>query len=181
LISKPTKNTTPNLKRLLILDPFGRDVAPFNAAVSAFRTTLARQLGKPVEFDEVPLDLARLAEQLRFETVLADLSARFANLPPGEVDREIMDAERLICEALGLDLAALWQYSDDGPSSFTLTHLDSAQEGPQSSPVQSEGSRLPMAPRSSWMSLGSCPWKCRPSCCAYCRMANSSGWATPRP
>ena len=46
-------------KRILILDPFGRDVAPFSAAVSAFRTTLARELGESVDFYEVPLDLAR--------------------------------------------------------------------------------------------------------------------------
>ena len=37
-------------KRVLILDPFGRDVAPFSAAVSAFRTTLARELGEPVDY-----------------------------------------------------------------------------------------------------------------------------------
>ena len=45
--------------RVLILDPFGRDVAPFSTAVSTFRTTLARELGEPVDFHEVPLDLAR--------------------------------------------------------------------------------------------------------------------------
>src|SRR5215510_3810104 len=32
-------------KQVLILDSFGREVAPFAAAVSAFRTTLARELG----------------------------------------------------------------------------------------------------------------------------------------
>jgi hypothetical protein len=31
-------------KRVLILDSFGRDVAPFSAVVSSFRTTLAREL-----------------------------------------------------------------------------------------------------------------------------------------
>jgi len=47
-------------KRVLILDPFERDVAPFSAVASAFRSTLARDLGEPVECYEVPLDLARI-------------------------------------------------------------------------------------------------------------------------
>lgn len=46
-------------KRVLILNPFGRDVEPFSAAVSSFRSTLARDLGEPVDFHEIPLDLAR--------------------------------------------------------------------------------------------------------------------------
>ena len=53
------------------------------------------------------------------------------NLPPGEVDREIMDAQRRICESLGLDHAALWQWSDGAPGFFTLTHVYSAGDGPQ--------------------------------------------------
>ena len=48
-------------KRVLILDPFGRNVAPFTTAVSSFRTTLARELGEPVDIYEIPLELARFA------------------------------------------------------------------------------------------------------------------------
>jgi PAS domain S-box-containing protein len=73
---------------------------------------------------------AELEERLRFETLIADLSSKFVNLPPGEVDREIMDAERHICEVLDLDISALWQWSDEAPGSFTLTHFYSAQERP---------------------------------------------------
>ena len=36
-------------ERVLILDPFGRDVAPFSTVISAFPTTLARELGEPVK------------------------------------------------------------------------------------------------------------------------------------
>jgi hypothetical protein len=75
---------------------------------------------------------AELEERLRFETLIADLSSKFVNPPNGEVDREIMDAERLICEALGLDIAALWQWSDEAPGFCKLTHHYSVQEGPQS-------------------------------------------------
>ena len=74
---------------------------------------------------------AELEERLRFETLIAELSLKFINLPPGEVDREIMDAERRICELLGIDISALWQWSDDTPGFFMLTHFYSAQEGPQ--------------------------------------------------
>jgi hypothetical protein len=35
-----------------------------------------------------------LEEQLRFETILAEISSRFVNVPAGEVDREIEDAQR---------------------------------------------------------------------------------------
>jgi len=35
-----------------------------------------------------------LEERLRFETLIADLSSKFINLPAGEVDREIEDAQR---------------------------------------------------------------------------------------
>jgi PAS domain S-box-containing protein len=68
-------------KRVLILNPFGRDVAPFNAAISAFRTTLARELGEPVDFYEVPLDLARIAESEGENPLVAFLEGRIKNHP----------------------------------------------------------------------------------------------------
>jgi PAS domain S-box-containing protein len=74
---------------------------------------------------------AELEARLRFETLIADLSSRFVNLPADEVDREIMEAERRICEALDLDIAAIWQWSAGPPGCFTLTHYYSAQDGPQ--------------------------------------------------
>src|SRR5512144_315951 len=48
-------------KRVLILDPFGRDVAPFSEVVSSFRATLAREYGERVDIYELPLELARLS------------------------------------------------------------------------------------------------------------------------
>jgi hypothetical protein len=35
-------------ERVLVLDPFGGDFAPFSPAVSAFRGTLTRNLGEPI-------------------------------------------------------------------------------------------------------------------------------------
>ena len=70
-------------KRVLILDSFGRDVAPFSAAVSAFRTTLTRELGQPVDLYETSLDLARFADPA-FEKPFRDfLEQRFAGRPVG--------------------------------------------------------------------------------------------------
>jgi PAS domain S-box-containing protein len=74
-----------------------------------------------------------LEDRLRFETLIADLSSRFVNLPADEVDREIMEAERRICEVLDLDISAIWQWSAGPPGRFTLTHYYSALDGPQPS------------------------------------------------
>ena len=68
--------------------------------------------------------------QLRFESLLAELSARFVNLPADQVDIEIGEAQRRICEFLSLDLSALWQWSNEVQGSFMLTHLHRALEGP---------------------------------------------------
>jgi hypothetical protein len=39
----------------------------------------------------------------RIETLLIEHSSRFINLPSEQVDREIENAQRRICEHLGLD------------------------------------------------------------------------------
>jgi formate hydrogenlyase transcriptional activator len=75
--------------------------------------------------------LEHLASLLEFETLIAELSSRFINLPPGEVDRAIEDALRRVCELLGIDLAVLWQWSGAAPSIVTPTHFYPAQKGLQ--------------------------------------------------
>jgi len=62
---------------------------------------------------------AQLEERIRFETLLADLSARFVGLPAEALDREIEEAQRRICETLGLDRSTLGQPSQDGVPQFT--------------------------------------------------------------
>jgi formate hydrogenlyase transcriptional activator len=64
-----------------------------------------------------------LVERLRFETTLADLSARFVNVPTEEVDREISEAQRLLCECLGMDGSSVWQRSADEPATMRRTHI----------------------------------------------------------
>jgi PAS domain S-box-containing protein len=70
------------------------------------------------------------AEGLRVEGLIAELSTKFINLPSGEVDREIEDAQRRICDCLGLDMSSLWQWSADDPTNFKLTHLYRPLGGP---------------------------------------------------
>ena len=69
---------------------------------------------------------AELEERLRFETLLANLSARFVNVPPDHVDAEIVDAQRSICECPGFDFSALWQQPAGNPPTFScrLTTID---------------------------------------------------------
>ncbi len=80
-----------------------------------------------------------LEERLAFETLLSDLSAQFVNLPPDQVDREIENAQRRICECLDLDLSSLWQGKVGSPNHLTLTHYYRRTEGPQP-PEQMRGS-----------------------------------------
>jgi formate hydrogenlyase transcriptional activator len=79
---------------------------------------------------DTALDREDLAARLRFEMLLADLSSRFINLAAGEVDREIEDAQRRVCESLGLDMSSLWQSSPLDPGRATLSHMYRRQEGP---------------------------------------------------
>ena len=65
---------------------------------------------------------AVLEERLRFETFLADLSARFVSLPADQVDREIEDAQRRIVDTLALDRSTLFQYSEENKE-VILTHF----------------------------------------------------------
>jgi len=62
---------------------------------------------------------AELEERIRFETLLADLSARFVGLPAEALDREIEEAQRRICETVGLDRSTLGQPSKEGVPQFT--------------------------------------------------------------
>jgi formate hydrogenlyase transcriptional activator len=59
---------------------------------------------------------------LEFETLVSDLSSRFINLPPDEVDDEIQNALRRVCQLLGIDLAVLWQWSTHAPDLIAPTH-----------------------------------------------------------
>lgn len=69
-----------------------------------------------------PMLRAELEEQLQFEMLLTEISARFINLPPEQVESEIQDAQRRICEALHFDRSTVWQISEPHRSDDPLTH-----------------------------------------------------------
>jgi hypothetical protein len=76
-----------------------------------------------------------LEERLRFETLIADLSSKFINLPAGEVDREIEDAQRRLCELLDIDVCGLWQWAGSSRRYITITHLYRPLGGPPPPPA----------------------------------------------
>ena len=74
-----------------------------------------------------------LEERLKFETLLAEISARFVNLPADQIDGEIEDAQRRICEFLDLDRSSLWQVSEQEPGTLLLTHIHQPPGSPTTS------------------------------------------------
>jgi PAS domain S-box-containing protein len=84
--------------------------------------------GKPRQFVAILADIteqkrveAELADRLRLQRLLADLSTRFVALPSAQVDAAIEETQRLIVETLGLDRSTLWQIAEDTPG-LVLTH-----------------------------------------------------------
>lgn len=85
---------------------------------------------KDVAGTDGKLDPAERLERLKFETLLIELSTQFIRLPAEQVDAAIVDAQRRICECIGLDVVVLWQWEADAPGLFTLTHHYRRREGP---------------------------------------------------
>jgi transcriptional regulator with GAF, ATPase, and Fis domain len=73
--------------------------------------------------DECLVLLVDIADRQRlgFEALLADLSARFVHVPADQVDRMIEEAQRRICQALGLDRSTLLQRSGE-EEDLVITH-----------------------------------------------------------
>jgi len=71
-----------------------------------------------------------LVDRLRFETLLADLSARFADVVAERLDGEIEGALRRVCECLALDGCTLWQASEEAPRQLRLTYTYRSSEEP---------------------------------------------------
>ncbi len=62
-----------------------------------------------------------LEERLQFETLLADLSTKFVNLPADKIDMEIETALQSITEALNVDRCSVAQFTDDR-NKLRVTH-----------------------------------------------------------
>jgi GAF domain-containing protein len=79
-------------------DPM-RAVIPINSSAKAEATTSS----------DVPVE-----ELVAFERMLADLSARFANVPPERVEIEIQAAQIMLRQFLGFDRSTFGEFQDDG-------------------------------------------------------------------
>src|SRR5688572_22373181 len=73
--------------------------------------------------DQLLTPVDDIASRVEFESLIADLSSRFVNMPPEEVDRGIEDALDRACTVLGVDFAALWQWSLTDPEQISPTHV----------------------------------------------------------
>lgn len=73
---------------------------------------------------------AELEERLRSEALAADLSLKSVTLPTGEVDREMPEVLRSTCKSLNLELAAVWQRSENAPGKLPAPHHHNARLGP---------------------------------------------------
>jgi hypothetical protein len=62
-------------KRVLILDSFGP--SPLTAGTAAFRKTLERELGQPVDIHHATLDAARFAEPSHEAQLIEFLKSRY--------------------------------------------------------------------------------------------------------
>jgi len=85
-----------------------------------------------VSFDITERKLAQQAreERLRFETLLAETSSRFVNVPADQVDGEIEGTQRRICEFLNLDRSSLGQVPERESGALLLTHIHQPQGSP---------------------------------------------------
>jgi formate hydrogenlyase transcriptional activator len=77
-----------------------------------------------------PMTINPRNSMAQFEMLISDLSARFINLPSAQVDQVIEEAQHSVCDCLGLDLAALWQWAPENPHWFVMTHVYRPQGGP---------------------------------------------------
>jgi PAS domain S-box-containing protein len=81
--------------------------------------------------DKTQPSAENLKNRLEFEELISDLSSRFINLKPDEVNLEIETTLRRVCESLGIDLAVLWQWSSLAPGAVIMPTHAYAGEGLQ--------------------------------------------------
>lgn len=71
--------------------------------------------------------LEHLEQFLEFETLITELSSRFVNRLPGEVDDEFDDSLRRVCQLVGIELAVLWQWKATDQAVDSPTHCYCAE------------------------------------------------------
>jgi two-component system sensor kinase FixL len=89
--------------------------------------TKSRQLARVrkqlrTEIEKNTVAQKQLKDRLEFERLLADISARFISVPGDLLDREIITAQKQLCESLKIDYSGLWRLSGEKADSFKLTN-----------------------------------------------------------
>lgn len=69
-------------KRVLLLDSYGRNVAPISTVISVFRTELSSQWPGPIDLHEVSLEMARFAQPQQEIPFVNFLKERFSDRHP---------------------------------------------------------------------------------------------------
>ena len=82
-----------------------------------------------------------LKKQIKFETMLAETSTSFINLPAERIDSEIEDVQRRLREYLDLDRSTLWQVCEDESGMLLLTHIHQLPGSPPA-PEQANASEI---------------------------------------
>jgi PAS domain S-box-containing protein len=107
--------------------------------------------GHPRQFVAIRSDIteqkrveAELAEKLRLQRLLAELSTRLVAVPSEHVDATIEGTQQLIVETLGLDRSTLWQLAEDGPG-LVCTHCWQRPGWPPMPPRFPTEDKLPWA------------------------------------
>jgi formate hydrogenlyase transcriptional activator len=97
----------------------------------AENNTVYGRFGSPI-IPAAAANEASIEELLAFERMLADLSARFANVPIDQVEFEIQVAQTMVRQFLGFDRGSFGEFRDDG-SLVVLS--SSAEEGFEPTPL----------------------------------------------
>jgi PAS domain S-box-containing protein len=113
LVIKATSETYEDEMRLQRADGEYRWFLVRIAPLLDEKRTLLKRYGVATDIEERKQAEEALAERLRFETLVTELSAAFANLSPNEVDREIDKWLQTLVEFLGVDRASFLQFGDD--------------------------------------------------------------------
>jgi PAS domain S-box-containing protein len=106
--------------RVVLPDGGERWIAVRGHARPGSEGSAAKVLGVSVDItDRKHAELA-LEERVRFEKVLADLSATFVNLPPGRFDETVDDSLKMLVKALGHDRSTLAEFRAEEESAAVL-------------------------------------------------------------
>lgn len=82
ILECPASRASETPKRVLLLDSFGRDVAPISTVISVFRTELSMRSPEPIDLHEVSLEMARFAEPGQEAPFVNFLRERFSGYTP---------------------------------------------------------------------------------------------------